>query len=325
LRDDVIVAVKQITPTVLLELHCHGGPAVVRLIEELYTQRGVQACTWQEFQRGANAPAWQADAEAWLVQAPTKRIAAILLDQYDGAFHRSVTAARAALADGRLETASESVNRLARQAGLGRHLVRPWSVVIAGAPNVGKSSLVNALAGYTRSVVAATSGTTRDVTTTTLAIDGWPVELSDTAGLRDAAGAIEAEGIFRARAAVAKADLCLWVLDGAAADAERGDFSGLSVQVVINKTDLAPAWDWSRFPEAPRVSATSRTGLRELCDAISRRLVPDPPAPGAAVPYSPDICDRMEAADRLLSANRTAADNELPAAIFSLPCSENAR
>jgi tRNA modification GTPase len=67
---------------------------------------------------------------------------------------------------------------------LGRHLTRPWRVVVAGAPNVGKSSLINALAGFTRTVVTAVPGTTRDVVATAAAIDGWPVELIDTAGLR---------------------------------------------------------------------------------------------------------------------------------------------
>jgi tRNA modification GTPase len=322
-RDEVILAVKETTPALSLEIHCHGGPAVVRLIESLYAEGGVQVCTWQEMLRATTGPVWQLDALEWLVQAPTERTAAILLDQYEGAFNRSVAEALAARASGRAEVAAELIHRLARRAALGRHLVRPWSVVIAGAPNVGKSSLVNALAGYTRSVVSATSGTTRDVTTTTLAIDGWPVELSDTAGLRDATGAIEAEGMARARATVAKADLCLCVLDGA--DASCAGLGGLSGQVVINKTDLAPAWDWSRFPEAPRVSATARAGLHELCDAISRWLVPDLPAPGEAVPYSPALSDRMAAAVALLGSNRMATTQELQAALFLLPASADSR
>ncbi len=167
---------------------------------------------------------------------------------------------------------------------LGRHLVQPWSVVIGGAPNVGKSSLVNALVGYTRSIVAATPGTTRDVVTTAIAIDGWPIELHDTAGLRDAAGAIEAEGIARARAAAARADLRLWLLDGACEPV-------LPVangwHTVINKCDLPPAWDWLRVPESLHVSARTGAGVPDLCAAISRWLVPEPPAPGEAVPWVP--------------------------------------
>src|SRR5207244_3542080 len=103
---------------------------------------------------------------------------------------------------------------LAKFAPVGRHLVEPWKVVVAGAPNVGKSSLVNALAGYQRAVVSEVAGTTRDAVSVQLAFDGWPVELTDTAGLRDAEG-LEAEGIERARRVLAEADLVLWVVDGA--------------------------------------------------------------------------------------------------------------
>jgi hypothetical protein len=91
-------------------------------------------------------------------------------------------------------------------------LTTPWRVTVAGAPNVGKSSLVNALAGYQRSVVSATPGTTRDVVTTVIALDGWPVELSDTAGMRDDAVRWRARKYSRGGAA-READLCLWVLD----------------------------------------------------------------------------------------------------------------
>src|SRR5439155_711085 len=99
---------------------------------------------------------------------------------------------------------------------LGRHLTNPWRVVVAGAPNVGKSSLVNALAGYARCVVSPTPGTTRDVVSTLIAVDGWPIELLDTAGLRLPGENLEQQGIALARAAVESADLCLWVIDASA-------------------------------------------------------------------------------------------------------------
>ena len=71
----------------------------------------------------------------------------------------------------------------------------PWRVVVFGAPNVGKSSLINALAGYERAIVSPTPGTTRDVVTVTTAIDGWPVQLSDTAGFRETQDELESAGI----------------------------------------------------------------------------------------------------------------------------------
>jgi tRNA modification GTPase len=286
-RDEVLLAVKRIEPVVWLEVHCHGGRAVIRLIEELYVAHGVEACAWQELERRTNGPDWRIAAQEMLVQASTARTAAILLDQYAGAFHEAMEAIRI----GPPDAARERRERLIQLVPLGRHLVQPWSVVIGGAPNVGKSSLVNALAGYTRSVVAPSAGTTRDVVTTVIAIDGWPVELSDTAGLRAAAEEIESEGVARARAAAAAADLRLWVLDGAADPVLPDD--GGPWRLVINKIDLSATWDWSRMSEAMRVSAHTGAGVPELCAAISGWLVPAPPVPGEAVPFSADDCDRV--------------------------------
>src|SRR5438132_9586839 len=115
-------------------------------------------------------------------------------------------------------------------------------MVNARAPNDGKSSLVNVLAGFTRSVVSPIPGTTRDVVTTRIALDGWPVELVDTAGLHDSDDALEREGMARARAVLEQADLRLWVLDASVTPifpSEALAFDGL----VINKMDLHAAWD----------------------------------------------------------------------------------
>ena len=91
-------------------------------------------------------------------------------------------------------------------APLGLHLARPWQVVVAGPPNVGKSSLINALAGYPRAIVHWAPGTTRDAVTVETVLDGWPVELCDTAGLRTAGDAVERAGIELARRKMAQAE-----------------------------------------------------------------------------------------------------------------------
>jgi tRNA modification GTPase len=177
-------------------------------------------------------------------------------------------------------------------------------VVIAGAPNVGKSSLVNALAGYQRSVVSAIPGTTRDVVTTRLAIDGWAIELADTAGLRSEVGSLEGQGIEQARGQLARADRVLWVLD---ASQRAGGFippvwpdAELSnCKIVVNKIDLAS--EGGQLPaNALRVSALTGEGIGELCSELSRWLVPEVPPAGAAVPFSPELCDAVaEALERL--------------------------
>ena len=84
-----------------------------------------------------------------------------------------------------------------------------------GAPNVGKSSLINALAGYERAIVSPTPGTTRDVVTVTTAIDGWPVQLSDTAGFRETQDELESAGIELATTTLSRAELAIFVHDAA--------------------------------------------------------------------------------------------------------------
>jgi tRNA modification GTPase len=257
--DDVILAAK----TDAVEIHCHGGVEVVRMIEELYVARGAVAVPWQAFVDDRLVE--------MLAQAPTARTAAIVLDQINGAWDAVEPAALA---------------RLEQLVPLGQHLVEPWRIVIAGAANVGKSSLLNAVAGYTRSIVSPTPGTTRDVVGVRLAIDGWPVELFDTAGIRAASNDLERSGIERAFDAVSEADLRLWLLDGSAEPAFPDQREGW--HFVINKIDLPPAWDWQSAGSALRVSAQTRAGVPELCEWMSKQLLPNPPAPGEAVPCLPE-------------------------------------
>ena len=293
MHDEVVLAVKRAGPACCLELHSHGGREVVRYLHELLVAHGLRPCSWQDFLRLTSADALLAAAGAALAEAPTARTAAILLDQYHGAFGRALRTFDAHLERGDVPAARGAAEELARRAPLGRHLTTPWRVVIAGAPNVGKSSLLNALAGYQRSIVAPTPGTTRDLVTVRLAIDGWPVEFVDTAGLRDSAEALEGQGIERARATAATADLCLWVLDASAARIDPEQMT-TGVHRVVNKIDLPAAWDLDAVGDAVRVSAQTGAGLADLCARISRWLVPEPPPAGAAVPFTPELCGRVQ-------------------------------
>jgi tRNA modification GTPase len=304
LADEVVVAMKRSVPIPWVEVHCHGGREVVRLLMDTFAKHGVQSCTWQQFERLTQEHPITASAAIVLTHALTARTAAILLDQHQGAFLRAVDAIQEALARDDGGQAMRLLDELVRHASVGRHLTIPWRVVVAGAPNVGKSSLVNALAGFPRCVVAATPGTTRDVVTTLIAVDGWPMELADTAGVREGTELLEGQGIGLALQAATAADLCLWV-DDASMPPVAPSLIGTNLRRIINKIDLPPAWDLDQAPDAVRVSARTGTGLDELCHALAQWLVPDSPPPGTAVPFTPAISDRILDAGEKVSLGRT--------------------
>jgi len=278
LADEGILAVRSVQP-LAVELHVHGSREVLRYLSELLTLRGARSVGWQEWLSVQQGDAIRAAALVALAQAKTLRVANILLDQYHGALAQALAQLE------RADDAAALRQQLLQRSRLGLRLVEGFRVVIAGPPNAGKSSLVNALAGYQRSIVAPTPGTTRDVVTTTLAIDGWPVELADTAGLRVGGESLESLGMQQAREAAATADVCLWLVDASVEPvwpAERPD----NLRVVVSKCDLPPAWDLRLAGDALRVSATTGEGLAALCQALSRWLVPEVPPAGAAVPFT---------------------------------------
>jgi tRNA modification GTPase len=304
--DQVVLLVKQIKPIPWLELHCHGGPEVIRFLQELFVERGAQLVSGPEFEREHDA-AWRVAAQEILAHAPTVRTAAVALDQLHGAFQRTIGECRAHWIRGEREAARKRLRRLIDLVDVGRHLVQPWRVVLAGAPNVGKSSLGNALAGFARSIVSPTPGTTRDALTTMIALDGWPIELTDTAGLRASNDELEQAGIARARAAVASADRCVWLVDGAATPALPESPNDHMV-IVINKIDLPPAWDWNTLPHARRVSSKTSAGVAELADVIVKSLVPALPEPGEAAPHTEE---QWNALARIDLALRDGQDSEV--------------
>jgi tRNA modification GTPase len=225
-----------------------------------------------------------------------------MLDQVNGAFERTIECICQHLQSGNATMARAEIDEVLAFAEMGQHLVKPWRVVIAGAPNVGKSSLINALAGYTRSLVAPTAGTTRDLVTLEVAIGGWCVELIDSAGLREDAAALEREGSALARQAMAAAHLILWVLDASTAPVWPEQIDENRTLFVINKIDLAPAWGIAREGLAKQVSARTGERIAALCEAVSRRLVPNPSPAGRGIPVLNSQVDILQAARRCLDS-----------------------
>ena len=266
------------TGEAVLELHGHGGPAVLAALVARAVELGARRAEPGEFTRRAylndKLDLAQAEAVADLIDAGSQAAARAALRSLQGAFSAEVhglveglidlrvwveaaidfpeeeidfladpaLAARVSALRGRFE----AVTRAARQ---GRVLRDGLTVVIAGRPNAGKSSLLNALAGHEAAIVTDLPGTTRDVVREQLDLDGLPLQVLDTAGLRVAgegpADAVEAEGIRRTRAELARADRVLFVVDAAADPAatayaaERASLPpGVPVTLVFNKVDL---------------------------------------------------------------------------------------
>lgn len=290
----------------VVEISGHGSPVLLQHVVELAMRAGARLAEPGEFTLRAylngRIDLVQAEAVADLVDAVTPLQARAAMDQLEGTLTTAIGRMDAALFDlaARLEAsldfpeegfhfvardaAGVEIRRihaellaLARAGRTGRVLREGRLVVIVGRPNAGKSSLFNALAGAARAIVTAVPGTTRDVLTERVDIGGIPVTLVDTAGLREATDAIEAEGVERAQQARRVAALTLVVIDGAQAiaDADRQivSESPRPRMVIASKADLPRAWATAAAglasEDVVEVSVKSGAGL----DGLRARLI----------------------------------------------------
>jgi tRNA modification GTPase len=259
----------------VVELQGHGGPVIMDLLLERCLQLGARLARPGEFSERAylndKIDLTQAEAIADLIDAETRAGARLAMRSLAGEFSRRIEALRDAmiglrlyveaaidfpeeeidfLADDRvaqdLHSLIERLAQVRQSAEVGRVMRDGMTLVIAGRPNAGKSSLLNALAGTERAIVTEVPGTTRDTLREQIQIDGMPVHLIDTAGLRETDDRVERIGVERARAELAAADRILWVYDGAAdpghAGFDRAELpEGVPVTLVHNKVDLSGA------------------------------------------------------------------------------------
>ena len=286
----------------VVEISAHGSPVVLREIVSAAIDAGARLAEPGEFTLRAflngRLDLMQAEAVADLIDAATPLQARAAFDQLEGTLTCAIRAIDTALFDliARLEASVDfpeegyrfvepdaivreidtllgTTSKLLEDGRRGRLLRDGLQVAIVGRPNVGKSSLFNALVGAPRAIVTDVPGTTRDLVTETIDLDGLRVTFVDTAGLRETADAIEAEGVARSRQSTSVADLVLQVV----VEDEPQDV-GSAQLVVRNKADLFPSAG-DGFANAIRVSAKSGEGLDQLRRTIAEALTDASDAP----------------------------------------------
>lgn len=336
------------------ELHLHGGPAVVAGVLEALAALGLRLAEPGEFTRRAfengRLDLAQAEGVADLIEAETEAQRRQALDQLGGALGRARDAWRSDLVEALAlfeaavdfpdEDLPADVARRARPAlerlladltraveGVDRaeRVREGYAIALVGAPNAGKSTLLNALARREAAIVTATPGTTRDVIEATLRLGGYKVILADTAGLRETTDEVEAEGVRRARLRAGTADLRLWVVDGAG-DAGSAAPAPESLRpgdlCLVAKADLPAGDSVARALaeaaalglEAHVLSARRPEDVAALEAALTRQVVA---ALGASEPPAATRLRHAallsEAKSRLASALAMAEDPELAA------------
>ncbi|CDL00537.1 tRNA modification GTPase mnmE [Magnetospirillum gryphiswaldense MSR-1 v2] len=281
----------------VVELHLHGGRAVAAALSQSLLELGLRPAEAGEFSRRAflndKLDLTRAEAIADLVDAETAAQRRQALQQLDGGLAALVEGWRQdliralALTEAIIDFSDEGIGddladdvlrqvralmadmRAKTREGQRRERLRDGiHIAILGAPNAGKSSLMNRIAGREVAIVSAKAGTTRDVIETHLDLHGWPVVLADTAGLREAAEDIEAEGIARALARAESADLKMLVFDASLLperDAQTRSMIDEASIVVFNKADVANPVD-----SDAGIMVSARTGLG--LDALLARL-----------------------------------------------------
>lgn len=283
------------TGEAVLELQGHGGPIVLQAVLDACLEAGARIAEPGEFTRRAflqgKLDLAQAEAVADLIDAASREAARSALRSLTGEFSAAIGALQAQLVELRMlteamldfpeedvdalhradasvrladvRTALSEVMHKSRQGSLLRKGVH---VVLAGRPNVGKSSLLNRLTGEDRAIVAAIPGTTRDSLREPIQLEGVPLIVVDTAGLRESLDAVERLGVERTRQEIQRADVLLTILDASSSEsALRLEQAGERIDV-YNKIDLAPGF--TAPPGAVAVSAKTGEGLDDLRAAI---------------------------------------------------------
>jgi tRNA modification GTPase len=285
----------------LVEISCHGGTLVTAKVLEVCLRRGARSARPGEFTERAflngKMDLTQAEAVIDLIRARTDLALRSATEQLEGKLGEQIKGIRDSLVDVlahveasidfseegiapdegdslrvRLDSVREQIAALLATADHGRILRDGVRVVIYGATNAGKSSLLNRLLGYERVIVSDAPGTTRDTIEETVNLRGVPVRLLDTAGLRTSTSDIEREGIARTERSLQKADLRLHIVDrNAAPPAHFEQNANGNELLVLNKSDLSEHPEW-KDTNALRVSCVTGDGVGDLENEILSRI-----------------------------------------------------
>jgi len=328
--DEVLVSVMKAPHTYtredIVEINCHGGPAPLRRVLELALECGARLAEPGEFTQRAflsgRMDLVQAEAVLDVINALTEQSRRIAVEQLSGGLSRQMEAVReklvelTALVEAHIDFPEEdiaplllkdlkkravhirgSLKRMIDGARYGRILREGLKTAIIGRPNVGKSSLLNALLEHDRAIVTEMPGTTRDVIEEYLNINGVPIRIMDTAGIREVTDVAEREGVKRSIAAMQDADMVLLLLDGSEVlhdtDMELIEKSkSRNTILVINKTDLPQMVGADLKPPAKRaigdslivkISAKKGTGLDELKNRMTESIIASHAEAGAYI------------------------------------------
>ncbi len=329
----------------VVEISCHGSPVVLRLCVERALAAGARVAEPGEFTLRAFANGRidlpQAEAVRDLIDATTLYQARVAAQQMEGSVSRRIRPLKEQLVElislleagidfaeddisvasaqeilRRLDPIEHSLQTLIASFATGKLIYQGFTLAIAGRPNVGKSSLFNRLLEQDRAIVTEIPGTTRDTVSESTTLEGLPVRLVDTAGIRESTDQVEALGIERSYQAMADADLTLLVLDSSteltAEDRDLIDkLTGRKPIIVANKSDLPRklVCDFAVLA----VSATTGIGIPQLKSALLERLAPQ----GLATPESGSITSLRHEA--LLRESTEALENARRAISFGIP------
>ena len=355
--DEVLIAFfahgKSFTGEETIEIHCHGSSYIQQTIIQSLVAEGARLATPGEFTQRAfingKLDLSQAEAIADLIASQSQQAHAMALNQLRGTFSHELSALRekliefASLIELELDFGEEDVafadrsalidlvqqvlakvKRLISSFALGNAMKEGVPVAIVGAPNAGKSSLLNYLLGEERAIVSEIAGTTRDVIEETLNIDGIRFRLMDTAGIRETSETIEAMGIARSQEKITRARMVLALSDASNAsqmeadrvwvDDMRVNYPEKEILWVANKTDLHAV----NLPVDYAISAVTGAGINALTQALSERIKQDFDVNQETIVSNVRHVEALEQTQTALFAALNGLSNQLPADLVAM-------